>query len=114
MDSKTDREAATHRRPANGEPMFGKAQHYGSSERLCYPCLICSDATGLVLVTPSSLAPHAQAHREGYAEWLSEQEPDSTAAAIAAQEAHIGRQQPGYSLDSTTLDVIAERFLPSQ
>lgn len=70
----TDREAASYMRPMDEtQPMYGKRTIYGNSERLVYPCNICSGADGFTLVLPDELGLHARAHAAGYAQWLAEQ-----------------------------------------
>jgi hypothetical protein len=88
-----DAEAARHRRPMDRDvPLYGERTTWGSNERPCYPCVVCSGPDGLTLVRPDDLAGHAKGHEEGYAEWLDEQGPEAwVPAAIAEQEAYLAR-----------------------
>ena len=67
-----DAEAKSYTSPRTGEPMFGERFAYGTSERPCYPCNLCSSPNGLTLVSPSDLAEHNQSHVEGWAAWQAE------------------------------------------
>lgn len=96
---KLDAKAASHTRPSNGSPMFGARTTYGSSERIAYPCLICSDVATVTYVTPDALDEHAAGHIEALNDWL------RSAATRATYKGHgyptgtfwyVGRgEQPG-------------------
>jgi hypothetical protein len=59
-------------KPSDGTPLYGDLFLYGSSERRSYPCLGCSDPNGWLLVAPSELAEHHEAHVRGWAMYQEE------------------------------------------